>query len=223
MKKNIISILKKVGAIIVDSHFVYTSGKHGSVYINKDALYPHPKATSTVGKMFAEKFKDFDIDVVVAPAVGGVILSQWASYHLSKLKGKEIFAVYTEKDKGTTALASDSEQIFRRGYDTFVKGKKVLVIEDLTTTGLSVAKTVKTVKKAGGQVVAVCVMINRDPKRVTSKTVGAPFYSLDVFPAESYDEKNCPLCKQKVPINVAVGHGKEYLKKGTVNKVKNYH
>jgi len=209
--KNIISILKKVGAIITNDHFVYTSGKHGSVYINKDFLYPHTKETSLIGKMFAEKFKSRDIDVVAAPAVGGTVLSTWTAYHLSKLKKKEILSVYTEKDKGTTASASESEQIFRRGYDKFVKGKKVLVLEDLTTTGISVRKTVNAVKKAGGEVVAVCVMVNRDPKNVNSKTVGAPFYFLDIFPAEAFEKKDCPMCKKKVPINVKIGHGKKYL------------
>lgn len=208
---NVVDILKKIGAVITDSHFVYTSGKHGSVYINKDALYPHTEMTSEVGKMFAEKFKDAEIDVVAAPAVGGTILTQWTAYHLSKLKNKEIFSVYTEKDKGTTASAAESEQIFRRGYDKFVKGKKVLVLEDLTTTGISVKKTVDAVKKAGGEVVAVCVMVNRDPDHVNSELVGASFSALGVLKASAFDETACPLCKENVPINTNVGHGKKYL------------
>ena len=71
---NVVDILKKVGAVITDSHFVYTSGKHGSVYVNKDAVYPHTRETSRIGQLFAEKFKDADIDVVAAPALGGIIL-----------------------------------------------------------------------------------------------------------------------------------------------------
>jgi orotate phosphoribosyltransferase len=208
---NIISILKKAGAVITDDHFVYTSGKHGSVYINKDALYPHTFETSKVGRMFAEKFKNKNIEVVVAPAVGGTILSTWTAYHLSKLTKKEVFSVYTEKDKGTSASAVESEQIFKRGYDKYVKGKRVLVIEDLTTTGISVKKVVDAVRSVGGKIVAVCVMVNRDPEHVNSKLMGAPFYALGVFPAVAYSEENCPLCKKKVPINIKVGHGKKYL------------
>ncbi len=211
MKKNIIEILKKVKAILTDDHFVYTSGRHGSVYINKDALYPHVKETALVGKMFAQKFKNFDIDVVVAPAVGGTILAQWTAYFLSKLKKKEVLAVYTEKDKGTTASASESQQMFRRGYDKFVVGKKVLVVEDLTTTGASVKKTVDAVAASGGQENAVWVMVNRDPKNVNEKTIGVPFYSLGVFQAASYEPKNCPLCEKNIPVNTKVGHGKKYL------------
>ena len=201
---DIIDILKQVGAVITDNHFVYTSGKHGSVYINKDAVYPHTKETSDVGKMMAEKFAAADIDVVVGPALGGIILSQWTAFHLSEMKGKEILGVYTEKD-------ADSNQILRRGYDQLVKGKKVLVVEDLTTTGGSVRKVVDNVTAAGGNVIGVCVMVNRDPENVTETVVGAPLTVLGVLKADAFDEANCPLCKTNVPININVGHGKKYL------------
>ena len=201
---NVVDILKKVGAVITDSHFVYTSGKHGSVYVNKDAVYPHTAETSRIGELFAEKYKDMDIDVVAAPALGGIILSQWVAFHLSKLKGKEILGVYTEK-------TPDKQMIFTRGYDKLVKGKNVLVIEDLTTTGGSVRKVVDTVKATGGNVVAVCVMVNRDPEKVTSEVVGGPFSALGVIKASAFDEAVCPLCKESVPINTDVGHGKKYM------------
>lgn len=208
---DVVSILKKIGAVLTDDHFVYTSSKHGSVYINKDALYPHTEDTSKVGLLFAEKFKDADVEVVAAPAVGGTILSQWTAYHLSELKGKEILSAYTEKDKGTTASAAESEQLFRRGYDKIVAGKNVLVIEDLTTTGMSVKKVVDAVRAIGGKVVAVCVMINRDPEHVNSDTIGAPFSSLGVIKADAVDAAVCPLCKAGKPINTSIGHGKKYL------------
>lgn len=202
--KDVIKILKKVNAIVTDNHFVYTSGRHGSVYVRKDLLYPHTKKTSDVCKMFADKFKDKKIDVVVSPALGGIILSQWTAYHLSKLTGKEVLGLFTEKDE-------ESNQIFKRGYDQLVRGRRVLVLEDLTTTGGSVKKVVKSVKKAGGKVVAVCVMINRDPKNVSSKEVDAPLSSLGIFDAQSFNPNNCPLCKKNIPINTVVGHGKKYL------------
>jgi orotate phosphoribosyltransferase len=208
---SVVDILKKVGAVLTDDHFVYTSGKHGSIYINKDALYPHTAETSEVGKLFAEKSKDLDVDVVVAPAVGGTILSQWTAFHLSKLKGKEVLSAYTEKDKGTSSSAAESEQIFKRGYDQIVRGKKVLVIEDLTTTGISVKKVVETVKSVGGEVVAVCVMVNRDPKHVTEEFVGAPFSALGVILADAVDAQECALCKKGVPVNTKIGHGKKFL------------
>lgn len=211
MQNKVIKILKKVGAILTNDHFVYTSGKHGSVYINKDFLYPHTKETAQVGKMFAEKFKNKAIDIVAAPAVGGTILCTWTAYYLSRLRRKEVLSVYTEKDKGTTASAAESKQMFRRGYDRFIKGKKVLVLEDLTTTGISVKRTVEAVKNAGGKVIAVGVMVNRNPQGVDTKLVGAPFYALGIFPAQAFDEKNCPLCKRGIPVNAKIGHGKKFL------------
>lgn len=210
MNDEVIELLRKTHAIFTDSHFVGTSGRHMSLYVNKDALYPHTKETSRMGELFAEKNKDLDIDVVVAPALGGIILSTWTAYHLSKIKGKEILGVYTEK-------TPDRNQVFTRGYDKLVKGKNVLVIEDNVTTGGSVKKVVNSVREAGGNVVAVCVMFNRDLS-ITSETIGAPFSSLSVIEAESWDEADCPLCKKGVPIDTRAGHGKKYLEaKGKKN------
>lgn len=188
----------------MEDHFVGTSGKHLSLYINKDALYPHTAETSRMGELFAEKNQDLDIDVVAGPALGGIILSTWTAYHLSRIKKKEVLGVYTEKD-------ADKNQVFTRGYDKLVKGKNVLVIEDLTTTGGSVKKVVDSVRRAGGNVVQVCVMVNRDPANVNSDFIGAPFSALAVLKAESWDEADCPLCRQNVPINTTVAHGKKYL------------
>lgn len=207
--QEVIKILKKVGAVLTDGHFVYTSGKHGSVYLNKDALYSHTAETSRVGELFAHKFKDAEIDVVAAPALGGIILSQWTAFHLSRLKGKEVLGIYTEK-------TPDKQQVFTRGYDKLVKGKKVLVIEDLTTTGGSVRKVVDSVKSLGGRVVAVCVMVNRDPDNVTSEIVGGPFSALGILKAEAFDEKSCPLCKKGVPVNTTIGHGKKFLEQSRI-------
>ena len=210
MKTDTISILKKVGAVLTDDHFVYTSGKHGSVYINKDAVYPHTNETSAICKMIAEKFKNKRIEVVAAPALGGIILSQWTAHWLSRLTRREVLGVYTEKDP-------EKNQIFTRGYDKLVKGKRVLVVEDLTTTGGSVRKVVRAVKTAGGKVIAVCVMVNRDPKNVTTKTVGAPLFALGVLRAEACDALKCELCKKGIPINTTVGHGKKYLSEQKVH------
>lgn len=201
---DIIQILKDANAVITDDHFVYTSGMHGEVYINKDALYPHTAQVSEVGKMFAEKYKDQDVDVVVGPALGGIILSTWVAYHLSEMKGKEVLGVYTEKD-------ADKNQVFTRGYDKLAKGKNVLVIEDLTTTGGSVKKVVDTVKQTGGNVIAVCVMVNRNPDGVNEEMMGAPFAALGELPAAAYDEADCPFCKEGRPVNTNVGHGKKYM------------
>lgn len=205
--KTIFDILKETGALITDNHFVYTSGKHGSVYINKDAIYPYTEKASEVGLLFAQEVKDKDIDVVVGPMIGGIILSQWTASHLSKLKGKEILGVYTEKDEM-------GNQVFgRRGYDKLVVGKNVLIVEDLTTTGGSVRKVVETVKTAGGNVVSVGVMIDRSDNGMSEEIIGAPFFTLGRLTTEVFEAEACPLCKRGVPVNTKIGHGKKILEK----------
>ncbi len=199
----VINILQKVGAVYLNDHFVGTSGRHLEGYINKDALFPHTKETSRIGEIFAESFKDYDIDTVAAPAMGGIILSQWTSYHLSKIKGKEVYGVYAEKINDTLQ--------FTRGYDAFVKNKNVLVIEDLTTTGGSLKKVIDATRETGGNVIMASVMVNRDPDLVTNTFLGVPFIPLAKLRIRSFDEKECPLCENDVPINTTVGHGKKYL------------
>jgi orotate phosphoribosyltransferase len=207
----LLAIFKKLGGYISGSHIVYTSGKHGEVYFNKDAIYPHTKEISSICKEIATRFKDKSIEVVAAPALGGIILSQWTAFHLSELTGKEVLGVYTEK-------TPDKNQIFTRGYDALVKGKNVLIVEDITTTGGSVKKVVDSVRVAGGTVVAVCVLVNRDPTGITSESMGAPYSALASQKAQAWDEGECPMCKNNVPINTTVGKGRDYLaQKSRVN------
>lgn len=202
--KDVVSILKKVGAVLTDDHFVLTSGRHSAAYINPDKVLPYPEACSELSKLFAKKYKNEDIDVVIGPAYGGIIFSQWVAYYLGKLKKKKILGIFTEK-------TPEKHQLLERGFDKLVKGKKILIVEDITATGSSVIKVIKSVRDAGGIVKAVCVIVNRDPEKVNSETIGAPFSSLAVVKIESYEEKDCPLCKKKIPINIKIGHGKKYL------------
>lgn len=204
MPQSVIEILELVGAVMRNDHFVYTSGKHGSVYINKDALYPHVKQTALVGKMMAEKCLELEVDSIAAPALGGIILSQWVGYYLSQIKNKPIYSVYAEKDgKGGF--------VFARGYDQYIKNKRVLVLEDLTTTGGSVKKVAEVVRSYGGKVAGVCVMVNRDPELVNQQLFNAPFFYLSELRAEAYDEDQLPQEIKDRPINTKVGHGKKYL------------
>lgn len=201
---NVFNILKSTGAILANGHFVGVSGRHMSTYVTKDAFLPHTIKVSQIGKLFAQKFKNKKIEIVIGPAVGGIPLSQWTAYHLSKILKREVLSVFTEK--------TDSDnQILKRGYNILVKGKRILIVEDTTTLGSSIKKVIKAVKNAGGKIIAVCVMTNRDPKTVNTKTVGAPFYSLAILPVPSYEAKDCPLCGAGVPINTKFGHGKKFL------------
>ena len=200
---DIIATLKRVKAILTDDHFVGTKGPHFSTYINKDALYPHIAETSAVCAQFAEQFVPFKADIVAGPALGGIILSQWTAYHLGLKTGRPILSVYAEKKDGDLHLT--------RGYDALVKGKNVVVVEDLTTTGGSLKQAIAAVQNAGGKVVAAAVMVNKNPTEVTSAYFGVPFFALAEMPVELYSADDCPLCQSGVPINTTIGHGKKFL------------
>lgn len=206
MQDKVEELFEKSGSIFNNSHFVFTSGKHASRYIDKMALFAHPIYASEMGKLFAEKYKATAIDVVVAPAMGGIILSQWTAYHLSQYNDKDIIGIYTEK-------TPEGQQKFTRGYDAYVKGKNVLVVEDNVTTGGSVKKVVNAVRNAGGNVIEVCSMtnINPVPESITDEVIGAKYSALAILPVVLYEEEDCPLCKQNVPINTEHGHGKKFL------------
>jgi len=210
--QGVIEILKKVGALLPDDHFVGTSGVHFDTYINKDALFPHTHETALIGKLFAEKLQHLDLHVVAAPAMGGIILSQWTAYYLSEIKGTEILSVYTEKDKGSDASNKDSKQIYKRGYDKILKDKKVVVIEDLTSTGGSLKKVVDETIAQGADVIAASVMVNKDPENITSEMFGVPFVPLAEYPVQTYSAEQCTLCENNIPINTTIGHGKAFLK-----------
>lgn len=198
-----LKILKGLDAVITDSHIVYTSGKHGSIYVNKDAVYPHTKETSSLCFVIARFFSNYDVDVVIAPALGGIILSQWVAYYMSEMMGREIFGVYAEKDGDQFAI--------RRGYDKFVRGKNVLVLEDIITTGGSVKKVVEAVRAIDGNVIGVGALCNRG--NIQTKDIGdvPGIFSLIELDLEAWDEADCPLCAKGVPMNTDVGKGKEFL------------
>jgi orotate phosphoribosyltransferase len=198
-------ILAQVNAVLTDSHFVYTSGKHGNSYVNKDAIYPHTKLTARLCEMMAESFKHDGVDVVIAPAVGGVILSHEVALHLSQMCGHEVFGIYADKRK------EDDGFEIKRGYDKLIIGKNVLVVEDNLTTGGSVKKVVEAVRAGGGKVVGVAAICNRG--QVTVHDVGnvPRLDALVNVKLDAYDEDKCPLCAAHMPINTAIGKGKEFL------------
>lgn len=203
-EQEILQVLSRVGAFIADSHIVYTSGKHGTAYVNKDAVYPHTAETSRLCRAIAERFADDNVEVVIAPAIGGVILSQWTAYHLSEINGREVLGVYAEKSDGDAF-------VIKRGYDKLIIDKNVLVVEDVLTTGGSAKKVVEATRVMGGNVVGLGVLCNRGgitPQDVADvpKLTALVNVKLDV-----YDEVTCPLCEQNVPINTDVGKGREFL------------
>jgi orotate phosphoribosyltransferase len=202
----VLEILEEVDAI-QHGHFEYTSGNHGEAYVNKDALYPYPHLLSEVCGYMAMPFKDDDIEVVVGPAMGGILLANNTAQHLNmwQPEGRVVHAIYAEKAlvSGTSGFA------FTRGYQNFVQGKRVLVVEDNLTTGDSVSKVVNIARAAGGYVVGVSAMCNRG--NVKADQVGSPdkFISLLALQMNSYNPNDCHLCKSGIPMNTNLGKARK--------------
>ena len=205
-EQHVLWLLRQIGTVITDSHIVYTSGKHGAAYVNKDAVYPHTEKTSKLCRAIAERFVHKNVQVVIAPAIGGVILSQWTAYHLTKLStGGEVLGVYAEKSE-----AGDSF-IIKRGYDKLIAGKNVLVVEDVLTTGGSARRVVEATRAIGGKVVGLGVLCNRGGVTPHDIADVPELFALVNVKMDAWDEAECPLCAQGVPINTNVGKGREYL------------
>lgn len=204
-------VLKTFGpTVIADSHVVYTSRFHGTCYVDKDQLYPHPHLISRLCFLLAQHFEDEDISVVIGPEKGGIILSQWTAFHLGGLKEKEIQAIYAEK------TVYEKDFFVRTAYEQFLnKEARVLVVEDILTTGGSVKKVVELVRRYGAFVVGVAALCNRGDVSSLSDVGYVPRLKVLIrMSLESWSEEECALngpCAKGIPINTSVGKGKEFL------------
>lgn len=203
----IMQIFVDVGAIITNSHFVYSSGRHSSVYINKDALYLHTNRISSLCHLMTQPYTADNVDVVVGPVLGGIVLSQWAAHHLNARRTSgETLAVYAEKG----ADIPDKQFFFSRGYDRYIPGKNVLVVEDVLTTGGSARQVIELVRQHGGNVIGLSALCNRGSVR-PGDVGGVPVYALVHIDLETYTEEECPFCRQGVPVNTELGKGRAFL------------
>jgi orotate phosphoribosyltransferase len=196
-----------VGAIISDSHFVYTSGRHSSVYVNKDALYVHPEVISILCQRMAQAYDAEHIDVIVAPVLGGIVLSQWVAHALNQRRSSgETLAVFAEKSTDSV----DKHFLFTRGYDRYIADKNILVVEDILTTGGSVRQVIELVRKHKGNIIGVSALCNRG--NVQSQDIGdVPIHTLVKIDLQTYVAEECPFCKSGVPINMELGKGRAFL------------
>ena len=206
----VLEILQKVGAFRA-GHFVFVSGLHADTYINKNAMYPYISEISRLCRDIAQRFKGEGIEAIIGPETGGIILSQWVACHLSEIDGREIYSVYADKDRSAGDSGEALGFVIKRGYDEIIKGKKVLVVEDLVTTGGSLKKVVEAARTARAEVVGAVAVCNRG--RVTKEMIGNPprFESMVTVDLEQWSEAECDLCKRGIPINTDIGHGKEFL------------
>ncbi|MDP2632558.1 MAG: phosphoribosyltransferase family protein [Candidatus Curtissbacteria bacterium] len=198
------NIMVRVKAIR-QGHFVLTSGLHADTYVNKDAIYPHTRDIKMLCWELATNFCYVPplATRVIAPEKGGIILSQWVADAMSEIMGREVLALYAEKtDNGGFTV--------KRGYDQYIPGQNILVVEDVLTTGGSARKVIEVTRSFGGKVVGLGVLCNRG--NVTPEQVGnVEITALTNLTLPTYEADACPLCAKGIPINTDVGKGKEFL------------
>lgn len=176
----ILDILKKTEALL-DGHFLLSSGKHSDKYVQCAKVLQYPEEAEKVLKVVTEQLKDIDIDIVLGPAMGGVIVA----YEIGRQLGKK--AIFTERDKENDTM------VLRRGFE-INKGDKVLISEDVVTTGKSALEAIEVVKEYGGEVVGIACIADRSKGKLQY-----PVYSVIKLDIESYESDDCLLCKNGMP------------------------
>ena len=181
VREKALELLRKSEAML-EGHFLLTSGNHSDTYIQCALLISHPRLAVEFMRDIAERFKDEEIDTVAAPAVGGIIVS----HEVARLLGKR--AIFLEREKNAMAL--------RRGFE-IRKGERVLVVEDVITTGGSVLEVQDVIERAGGAVVAFASLVNRSQGRFTP---GHPYYACVKMDIPIHPPDACPMCKRGIPV-----------------------
>lgn len=173
-------IFEKTGAML-SGHFLLTSGRHSDRYFQCAKVLQHPVYCGELCRELAGMFAGKEIETVAGPAMGGILVS----YEVARALG--VRSIFAERENGAMTL--------RRGFGV-EPGEKVLVVEDVITTGGSVMEVVEVIRKAGGNVVGVGVLVDRSGGAVD---LGVPTRSLMSVPAVSYAPDECPLCREGIP------------------------
>lgn len=177
-ENDIMNILEETEAL-KEGHFKLTSGMHSAQYVQCAMLLRFPDKAEIIAKALAEKFKDEKIDLVVGPAIGGIIIA----YEVAR--ALDVPSIFAERDQG--------EMTLKRGF-SIKPGERILVIEDVITTGGSTQEVADLVSKLGGDVVAAGSIVDRSSEK--NLKISVPFKSLIKLEIPVYKEEDCPLCKE---------------------------
>ncbi len=179
-EQHLLTIFQQTGALL-EGHFQLTSGLHSPRYLQCALVLQYPEHAEFVGRALAAKFRDDRVDAVVAPAIGGIIVA----HETARAIGAR--ALFTEREAGAMTL--------RRGF-RLSRGERVLVVEDVVTTGGSTRETIEAVIDADGVVIGAGSMVDRSGGAVD---VGVRRQSLLTLDVPAYEPSQCPLCKEGVP------------------------
>ncbi|MGN0172306.1 MAG: orotate phosphoribosyltransferase [Acutalibacteraceae bacterium] len=179
-EQRVMDILKEAG-VLLEGHFLLTSGRHSDKYLQCAKIFRHTRYSEELCAALAENFAADGVDVVIGPAMGAVQMA----YEVSRALGCENF--FAEREDGKMAL--------RRGFEV-KPGQKVLIVEDVITTGGSVKEVMALVKEAGGELVGIGSIVDRTGGKIDFGVPFRPVISLDV---QSWEADDCPLCKAGAP------------------------
>ena len=177
----LLTLLQKTGARL-EGHFLLTSGRHSNVYIEKFRILENPEILDKVCRAMAEIVMDENVELVLGAAIGGILIAGGVGRHLS------VQHIFSERVNGKMEL--------RRGF-SISKGQRVVIVEDIITTGGSVFELIQLANEYGAEIVRVVNLVHRSPDEIN---FGIQTTALLTIPSESWETQNCPLCKQGVPI-----------------------
>lgn len=186
--KDILKIFKSKRALL-KGHFLLSSGLHSDTYLQCALVLQYPSLAEKLARLLVKKFLSTyqlinlsTVTTVVSPALGGIIIGQ----EVARVLGCR--AIFTERENGKMTL--------RRGFQ-IKKGEKILVVEDVVTTGGSTQEVIDVVKNAGGKIVGVATLVDRSGGKIK---FDYPLVSLLKLEIENYQPQECPLCKKNVPL-----------------------
>lgn len=175
--EEVIKKFKETGALL-EGHFVLSSGLHSAVYLQCALVLQHPSDAEEFGRRLAEQFRDASIQTVASPAIGGLIIG----HEVARALGARF--IWTERENGKMTL--------RRGFSV-TPGERLLVVEDVVTTGASTRETIEALQTSGANVVAAASIIDRSAGKAE---VGAPRVSLATLDVPSVDPSVCDACRR---------------------------
>jgi orotate phosphoribosyltransferase len=183
MTDNVAAMFEKSGALL-KGHFLLASGLHSPVYWEKAMVIQYPEYTEKLCRMIADHYRQAGATVVAGPTTPGIILS----YETARQLG--VRGIFAEKNE------AEGIRGFRRGFQ-IEPGEKVLIVDDILTTGGSVREVIEAVKKLGGNIVGIGVIVDRPAKPID---FGLPFYSCHHAEEIAYPAAKCPLCAKGIPL-----------------------
>jgi orotate phosphoribosyltransferase len=177
-----LTLFRRAGALL-EGHFRLSSGLHSTGYLQSALVLQYPADAAALGSAIADRVRDLRPAAVISPALGGLIIGHEVARAL------RVRAIFAERSGGTTLS-------LRRGFN-LLPGERVLVVEDVFTTGKSTRETIDVVREAGAEVVGAAAIIDRSGGTIA---FGVPYQTVIQLALPTYDPEQCPLCRQGVPV-----------------------